>query len=139
MDAAPVALFLELRLSFCRPVGAIGPHLIAVFGLVQDLLKLLAFVNGRVGLGISPNNLVLAVDADVVLVAVEAFLVLLRPACVLIFLRILGRLLIPTLGRLARFDRLVLVTGVVLLGRVDEWHRQFAHLERCSPWLRGNR
>src|SRR5215831_8399003 len=104
MDAAPVALFLELRFSFCRPVGAIGPHLIAGVGLVQDLIKLLAVMNGRVGLGIAPNDLVLAVDADVVLVAVEAFLVLLRPASILALLRLLGWLLIPPLGRLARLD-----------------------------------
>src|SRR5262249_1223038 len=74
MDAAFVALFLELRFSFRRPIGAVGPHLVAGVGLVQDLIKLLAVVNGRVGLGIAPNDLVLAVDADVVLVAVEAFL-----------------------------------------------------------------
>ena len=40
---------------------------------------------GTQGFRIAPNDLVLAVDADVVLVAVEAFLVLLRPACVFIF------------------------------------------------------
>ena len=74
MDAAPVALFLELRFSFCRPVGAVGPHLVAGVGLVQDLIKLLAVVNRRVGFGIAPNDLVLVVDTDVVLVAVEAFI-----------------------------------------------------------------
>src|SRR5262249_27299904 len=101
MDAAFVALFLELRFSFRRPIGAVGPHLVAGVGLVQDLIKLLAVVNGRVGLGIAPNDLVLAVDTDVVLVAVEAFLTLLRPASILVFLRILGWLLIPPLGRFA--------------------------------------
>src|SRR3974377_564966 len=116
MNAALVALFRELGFSCCRPVGAVGPHLIAGVGLVQDLIKLLAVVNRGVGLRVAPNDLVLAVDADMVLVAVEVFLVLLRPACVFIFLRILARLLIPTLGRLAGFDRLVLITGVVLLG-----------------------
>src|SRR6516165_9077249 len=82
MNAALVALFRELRFSFCRPVGAVGPHLIAGVGLVQNLIKLLAVVNRGVGLRVAPNDLVLAVDADVVLVAVEGFLVLLRPACV---------------------------------------------------------
>src|SRR5262249_36836276 len=47
--------FLELRFSFRRPIGAVGPHLVAGVGLVQDLIKLLAVVNGRVGLGIAPN------------------------------------------------------------------------------------
>src|SRR5215468_461714 len=120
MDAAFVALFLELRFSFRRPIGAVGPHLVAGVGLVQDLIKLLAVVNGRIGLGIAPNDLVLAVDTDAVLVALEAFLILLRPASILVFLRILRWLLIPPLGRLARLDRLVLATGVVLLGRADD-------------------
>jgi hypothetical protein len=70
-------------------------------------------------LGIAADELVLAVDADVVLVAVEAFLVLLGPACVFILLRLLRRFLLPPFRRLACFDRLVLFTGVVLLGCSD--------------------
>src|SRR4029434_353387 len=67
----------------------------------------------------APNDFVLAVDADVVLVAVEVLLVLLGPACVFIFLRILGWLFLPSFGRLAGFDCLVLLAGVVLLGCAD--------------------
>jgi len=66
------------------------------------------------------NSSGLAVDADVVRVAAEALVVLLGPAGVLILLRILDRLFVPPLRRLARFDRLVLCARVVLLGRVDE-------------------
>src|SRR5262249_41167587 len=48
--------------------------------------------------------------------AVEALVVLLRPARVLVLLGILGGLLLPSLGRLAGLDRLVLLLGVTLLG-----------------------
>ena len=120
MNPALVALLLELGFRLRRPVGTIGPHLVAGIGLVQNLIELLAIVDGGVGLGIAANDLVLAIDADVVLVAVEALVVLLGPACVLILLRVLGRIFFPPLRRLARFDRLVLFPGVVLLGRVDD-------------------
>src|SRR5262249_2803560 len=120
MNPALIALLLELGFHLRRPVGAIGPHLIAGIGLIQNLIELLAVVDGGVGLRIAANDLVLAVDADVVLVAVEALVVLLGPAGVLIFLRILGRLFVPPLRRLARFDRLILFRFVVPLGRVED-------------------
>src|SRR5215468_4472127 len=120
MNPALVALLLELGFHLRRPVGTVGPHLVAGIGLVQNLIELLAIVDGSIGLGIAANDLVLAIDADVVLVAVEALVILLGPAGVLILLRILGRLFVPPLRRLAGFDRLVLFPGVVLLGRVDD-------------------
>src|SRR5215475_330828 len=120
MNPTLVALLLELGFRLRRPVGTIGPHLVAGIGLVQNLIELLAIVDGGVGLGIAANDLVLAIDADVVLVAVEALVILLGPAGVLILLRILGRHFVPPLRRLAGFDRLVLFPGVVLLGRVDD-------------------
>src|SRR5262252_7764510 len=80
MNPALIALLLELGFHLRRPVGAIGPHLIAGIGLIQNLIELLAVVDGGVGLRIAANDLVLAVDADVVLVAVEALVVLLGPA-----------------------------------------------------------
>src|SRR5262249_49742870 len=55
-------------------------------------------------------------DQLVRLVAVEALVVLLRPARVLVLLGILGGLQLPSLGRLAGLDRLVLLLGVTLLG-----------------------
>src|SRR5215510_1732964 len=119
MYPALVALLLELGFHLRRPVGTIGPHLIAGIGFVQNLIELLAIVDGGVGLGIAANDLVFAVDADVVLVAIEALVVLLGPARVLILLRILSRLFFPSLRRLARLDGLVLFPGVMLLGCVD--------------------
>src|SRR4029450_500213 len=62
------------------------------------------------------DQLVRLVHAEMVLVAVEALIVLLRPARVLVLLGILGGLLLPSLGRLAGLDRLVLLLGVTLLG-----------------------
>ena len=108
MNPALVALLLELGFRLRRPVGTIGPHLVAGIGLIQNLIELLAIVDGGVGLGIAANDLVLAIDADVVLVAIEALLILLGPAGVLILLRrILGRLFVPPL-RLASFSSRVL-------------------------------
>src|SRR5215467_14727739 len=120
MNPALVAPLLELGFHLRRPVGTIGPHLVAGIGFVQNLIELLAIVDGGVGLRIAANDLVLAVDADVVLVAVEALVVLLGPTRVLILLGVLGRLFFPPLRRLARFDRVVLFPAVVLLGCVDD-------------------
>src|SRR5262249_879683 len=88
----------------CGRGGAVRRPPIPIAGFVQNLIELLAIVDGSVGLGITANDLVVAVDADVVLVAIEALVVLLGPARVLILLRILGRLFSPPLRRLARFD-----------------------------------
>src|SRR5262245_63366605 len=62
------------------------------------------------------DQLVRLLHAEVVLVAVEALIVPLRPARVLVLLGILGGLLLPSVGRLASLDRLVLLLGVTLLG-----------------------
>src|SRR5262245_51891462 len=51
MDAALVALRLERLFALDRPVGAVGPHLVAGVGLVQHLIELLAVVHRGVGLG----------------------------------------------------------------------------------------
>src|SRR6185295_2373924 len=62
MDAALVALRLQLGLGLDRPVGAVGPHLVAGVGFVQNLIELLAVVHRGVGLGVAADQLVLAVD-----------------------------------------------------------------------------
>jgi hypothetical protein len=68
MNPALVALLLELGFHLRRSVGTIGPHFVAGIGLIQNLIELLAIVHGGVGLGVAADDLVLAVDADVVLV-----------------------------------------------------------------------
>ena len=61
-------------------------------------------------------KLVRLVHTEVVLVAIEACVILLCPAFVLVLLGILGGLLLPSLRRLAGFDRLVLLLRVALFG-----------------------
>src|SRR5436309_1183691 len=58
----------------------------------------------------------LELNQPAVLVAVEALVVRLRPGRVLVLLGILVGLLLPSRGRLAGLDRLVLLLGVTLLG-----------------------
>jgi hypothetical protein len=115
MDAALVALLLKPGFRLYRPVGAVGPHLVARVGFIQDLIELLAVVYRGIGLGVAPHNFVRAIDTNVVLVAIKVLLVLLGPARVLVFLGVLCRLFFPAIGRLAGFDRLVLFAVVVLL------------------------
>src|ERR1035438_6720162 len=117
MDAALVALRLELGLDLGRAVGAVGPHLGSGVGLVQHIIELLAVVHARIRLRVPADELVHAVDANVVLVAVEALVALLGPARILVFLGILGRLVLPALRRLAGLDRLILAPAVALHGR----------------------
>src|SRR5262249_17010435 len=87
---------------------------------VQELVELLAAVNRGVRRGIAADQLVLAVDVNVVLVAVVALAVLLRPPGIPVLLRLFGWFVLPALGRLTRFDRLVLFPPVALLGRADD-------------------
>src|ERR1700682_4248545 len=112
MDAALVALRLKPWVDLGRTGGAVGPHLRAGGGLVQHIIKLLAVVHTCVRLRVPADELVHAVDANMVLVAVEAVVVLLGPARILVFLGILGRLLLPALRRLAGLDRLILTPAV---------------------------
>src|SRR5262245_34308006 len=145
MDAALVAPRLQLGLARRRSVGAVGPHLVAGVGLVQQLVELLAVVHRGVGLGPAADQLVLAVDADVVLVAVVALVVLLGPARILVLLRSLGRLVLPALGRPAGLDRRVLLAAVVLLGCADNGgvgpglDPGSDRRARCSPWRSSSR
>src|SRR5206468_4760755 len=99
-----------------RAVGAVRPDLLAGVGEVEHIVQLLTVVHGRVRRIPFADQLVRLVHAEVVLVAEEARIVLLRPARVLVLLGILGGLLLPSLGRLAGLDRLVLLLGVTLLG-----------------------
>ena len=71
-------------------------------------------MNRGIALGVAADQLVLAIDANVVLVTVVAFSALLGPTRVLVLLRVLGRLLLPYLGRFAPFDRLVLVIEITI-------------------------
>jgi hypothetical protein len=112
-------LLLELGFHLRRPVGAIGRHLVAGIGRVQNLIEVLAIVDRGVVLRIAANDLVLTVDADVVFVAVEALVILLGPARPYPSVRSC-RIFFPPLRRLTRFDRLALFPGVVLLGRADD-------------------
>src|SRR5712672_1613792 len=116
VDTALQALLLQARLARQRSVSAVRPHLLAGVGEIEHVVQLLTVVHGRVRHIPFADQLVRLVHADMVLVAVEALVVLLRPARVRVLLRILGRLLLPSLRRLAGLDRLVLLLRVALLG-----------------------
>src|SRR5258707_4309080 len=116
VDMALQALRRQARLNLHRAVGAVRPDPIAGIGEIEHIVQLLTVVHGRVRRIPFADQLVRLVHADMVLVAVEALVVLLRPARVRVLLRILGRLLLPSLRRLAGLDRLVLLLRVALLG-----------------------
>src|SRR5207237_7552749 len=98
------------------PASCRRPDPLAGIGEIEHIVQLLTVVHGRVRRIPFADQLVRLVHAEVVLVAVEALVVLLRPARVLVLLCILGRLLLPSLRRLAGPDRLVLLLAVTLLG-----------------------
>src|SRR5438552_11661880 len=116
MDAAPEALRLERRLGLGRAISAVAEHGVRCVAPVQEPIQLLAIMDCRVAHVVAPDQLVLGIRIHVVLVAVKAFAVLLRPACILVFLPVLGRLLLPIVGRLAALDGLVLLARVTLSG-----------------------
>ena len=75
MDAASEAARLQLRLSLGRAVGAVRIDLLRGVGLVQKTIERLAVAHGRIAHVIAPDQLVLGVRVDVVLVANEALVV----------------------------------------------------------------
>src|SRR5213595_773794 len=116
MDAAPEALRLERRLGRGRAISAVAEHGVRCVARVQEHIQLLAVMDCRVAHVVAPDQLVLGIRIHVVLVSKEALTVLLRPACILVFLPVLGRLLLPMVGRLAALDGLVLLVRVTLSG-----------------------
>src|SRR5881392_2355518 len=112
VDTALQALLLQARLDLHRAVGAVRPDPLAGVGEIEHIVQLLTVVHGRVRRIPFADQLVRLVHAEVV----EALVVLLRPARVLVLLCILGRLLLPSLRRLAGPDRLVLLLRVALPG-----------------------
>jgi hypothetical protein len=58
---------LELGLDLRRPIGAISPHVRCGVGPVEHIVELLAVVDARIRSGEAAHELVLGVNADVVL------------------------------------------------------------------------
>ena len=87
---------------------------------IKKLLEALAVVHVGGGHVVSPDELVLNVDGDVVLVTVIVLAVLLRPARLEVFLGFPGRALVPRGGHQAFLDRRVFGARIALLRHLDE-------------------
>ena len=109
-------LFLDLLLNVFRPVGAVRPHTACRVVRCQQAINRLAVVNRRICHAVTTNQLVPAVDVEVVLVAIMTLAVLFRPPRIRVFLTTPGRLVRPVLGRLALLDPGVVSTAVACLG-----------------------
>src|SRR3974390_352001 len=120
MNPAAQAAQAEPRLGLRRAIRAVRVHIRRRVGLVQKSIELLAVMHTRVGHVVLPDQLVLGIRVDVVLVAVEALAVLLGPARVLVFLPVLSRLLLPRLRRLASLHLVILVAAIALLGNRND-------------------
>jgi hypothetical protein len=86
VDAAGQPPGLERLLDVSRPIGRIRPDPGGGITAHQQLVHHLTVMYGSVGDVITPDQLVLAVDIDVVLVTVVAFAVFLGPACINVLL-----------------------------------------------------
>src|SRR5271169_6942515 len=126
MNATSQAASPELRLGLSRAIRAVGVDIGAGVGLVHKRIEFLTVMHARIGHAILPDQLVPGIRIDVVLVAEEALAVLLGPACILVFLPVLGRVLLPLLRSLAGLHRLILFAAVALLGH--RHHRGVDHL-----------
>jgi len=120
MNPTRVSLFLELRFSFLRAVGRVGPYGATTVLLVEQFVEHLAVVDRRIGHRITPDQLVFLVDVDVILVAVVALAMLLGPAGIEVFLAFLVRLVFPRFGYLALLDLLVLLAPVSISRHVHQ-------------------
>src|SRR5947209_4546124 len=137
MDAADEAVPFEERFVRLRAVGRVGPHRARGVGLVeQPFTQPRALISRSVGCVPAPDQPMLAIDRDVVLVAecrdgdvdrrnrpVRARLGLAeldRPARVAVLVPELGGLGLPGLGNASVLDGLLFLLGVALLGRGDQ-------------------
>ena len=137
MDAADEAVPFEEHLVRLRAVGRVGPHRARRVGLVeQPLAQPRALVGRGVGRVPAPDQPMLAIDRDMVLVAegrdgdvdrrnrpVGPRLGLAefdRPARVAVLVPELGRLRLPGLGDAPVLDGLLFLLGIALLGRCDK-------------------
>ncbi len=84
-----VAAIDELGLGLLGVIGAVGPHVRGGVGGIEYVVEHLAVVDGGIGDGIAADDLVRAVDVDVVLVAEIGAPTLLGPARI-VRLRSLG-------------------------------------------------
>ena len=79
MNPTPQAPLPDLFLNVFRPIGAVRPHTACRVVRRKHLLKHLAVMDCRVRHVVTPDQLVLAVDAHVVLVAIMTLAVLAHP------------------------------------------------------------
>src|SRR3954453_23408891 len=126
MNAAGEAARVELRLGLGGAIRAIRVDVSGRVALVQKSIKCLAVMHAGVGHLVLPDQFALGIRIHVVLVAVEALAVLLGPACILVFLPVFRRVLLPSLRRLAGLHILILVAGISLLGNRND--RRINHL-----------
>src|SRR5215470_11974016 len=116
LDTALQSLRLQADLDLHRAVGAVRPHPLPVLERSSTSSSFrLSCTDASVASHLRISLCALSAPRWF-FVAVEALVVPLRPARVLVLLGILGGLLLPSLGRLAGLDRLVLLLGVTLLG-----------------------
>src|SRR5262245_23889069 len=117
MNPALVNAGPEFGLDLGRPISAVGKHIIAGVARVQQPIQLLAVVRGRIGHRIMPDQLVLGVRVNLVLIAEEAAAVLLGPARIAVLLPHFGGLLLPPRWYAPSLQLGVLVTTVPLRRR----------------------
>ena len=103
----------QLGFVLRRTVRAVRINVPAGVGFVQNILENPAVMNRSIGTLVLPDELVLDVHLDMILVAEVVFAPFLRPACIRIFLAFLR--FAPVLdGRFSLLDRLVFLPRVAL-------------------------
>src|ERR1700675_2629569 len=93
-------------------------------------------MHARIAHAVAPDQLVLGVRIDVVLVAKEALVVLLGPARIFVLLPVFRGLLLPLLGRLAGLHCLIVLASCAAWAPARWWRPPSGRRVRCSPWLR---
>src|SRR5512139_1037380 len=114
LKTLPVVPFLQLLKFFFRTVRRVRPHIPTTVILIQKFLKDLTVMDRRWRYLIIPNQFMLDVYIDMILVAVVVLSVLLGPTSIDILLAFF--LLAPILWSLPLFDPLVLLPTIALPG-----------------------
>ena len=110
-------MFVKIRQFLWRSVSRIRPYIFAAVVLIQNRLKYMTIMGGRIGHRVVTDQFVFDINFYMILVAKLILAILLNPASISIFLAFLG--IAPIVRNLPLFDLFVLLAAVALLGSPD--------------------
>ena len=119
LQMRPESALLQIRLALRGTIRAVRINIPAGVAFIEKLFKHIAVVNGGIRNFVIPNDFVIDIRLNMVLVAVVILPILLNPAGIRVLLPLLR--VAPIFNRwISFFDRLVFIAGVTLRGNAND-------------------